>query len=139
MIAVIASVLFCFSIGAVRAAGQQSALPAPKLADVRTRDRSLETERVEIHRLISIPAKIKRPAGKFLLLLITETGDPKASFVIDPSSVGEGVLSPTPVFVYDRKTITVKKQMLGNIDLAAGEYFLKSGANGHILCTLTLE
>lgn len=104
-----------------------------------TAQSTMESEIIEIHRLMALPSKIQRPPGKFRLILDNQTGNRQASFVIDPSSVGEGALSPEPLFVYNRTTAAAKDKMSRILDLPAGQYFLKSIPSGHILCIITLK
>lgn len=97
-------------------------------------NRSLEMERVEIHRLIALPSSIKRPGGPFMLLLVNETGDPKASFVLERSAPAAEV-----VLVFDSQTPEVRHRKAGFLDLPKGEYHLKAAAGNQILCTITIE
>jgi len=102
-------------------------------------DKAIEAEQVEVHALAAVPSAIHRSDGEFILMLDNETRDPKAAFVLDPGDAGEGTLSQSPVLVYDQRTPAVKNRKAGFLDLARGTYYLKTGNNGHILCTITIE
>ena len=69
-----------------------------------------------------------------MLLLVNETGDPKASFVLERSAPAAEV-----VLVFDSQTPEVRHRKAGFLDLPKGEYHLKAAAGNQILCTITIE
>jgi hypothetical protein len=93
----------------------------------------LQMERVEIHRLMGLPPHITRPPGPFVLLLVNETGNPRASFAVQ--SVG----APTPLLVFDAHTPEVGHRRAGLLNGAKGQYQLKSLDTGRVLCTITIQ
>jgi hypothetical protein len=101
-------------------------------------DGSLEIERLEIHRLMALPSSIKRPAGPFVLVLVNETGNPKASFILE-RVIPAVEAAAAAAIVFDSHTPEVRHRKAGLLDLPKGGYYLKAAAKDQILCTLTIE
>lgn len=93
----------------------------------------LEIEHVEIHRLMALPNNITRPAGPFVLVLVNETGNPKASFAVQPARAGTAILA------FDAHTPEVRHRKAGLLDLPKGQYELTAVDSGHVLCTITIK
>ena len=93
----------------------------------------LEIERVEIHGRMALPSNITRPAGPFVLLLVNETGNPKASFVVRPAGTA------TATLVFDAHTPEVRRRKAGLLDLHKGQYELAAVDSEHVLCTITIK
>lgn len=93
----------------------------------------LEIERVEIHSRMALPTNITRPAGPFVLLLVNETGNPKASFAVRPARAA------TAILVFDAHTPEVKRRKAGILDLPKGQYELQAVDSGRVLCTITIK
>ena len=104
-------------------------------------EEKLEVEQVEVHRLMAIPSQIRRPAGRFLLLVINrDETDPDAAFVIDPAAVGDGKVGPNPVAQAGGKGISDRKhRSAALVDSMAGDFDLKYLKNGKVLCKIHLE
>ncbi len=102
--------------------------PAPGVKTV-----PLQMERVEIHRLMALPPRLTRPPGPFVLLLVNETGNPKASFAVQP------IGAPTPLLLFDAHTPEVAHRKAGLLNLAKGQYALKALDTGRVLCTITIR
>lgn len=101
----------------------------------------LEVEMVEIGRLMAIPNKIQRHPGKFILLVKNEnTADWDAAFVLDPSSVGDGIVGPNPLVRFGGKGLTdAKNRSVTIVDAVAGSWDLKSATTGKIACRITIQ
>lgn len=98
----------------------------------------LEIEVVEIGRFGASPDVIKRPAGKFILLIINRSDQPDASFALEPAKTEQLSRRAPPSFA--RKELWKRNQRAaGVIDTAAGELHLKSVTTGKTLCTITIE
>ncbi len=98
--------------------------------------KGLEVELIEVRRLMAIPNRIQRHAGKFILMVRNEdrTNFDEA-FVLDSSSVGDGVVGPSPLARFGGKGLTDGKNRSSIlIDGQPGEWDLKSASTGKILC-----
>ena len=93
----------------------------------------LEIERVEIHSHMALPSNITRPTGPFVLLLVNETGNPKASFAVERAQAADSIVR------FDAHTPEVKHRKAGLLDLPKGQYELKAVDSGHVLCTITIK
>lgn len=101
----------------------------------------VEVETVEIRRLMAIPNKIQRHPGKFILLVTNENrADFDAAFVLDPSSVGDGIVGPNPLLRFGGKGLTdAKNRSVTIVDAVAGSWDLKSATTGKIACRITIQ
>jgi hypothetical protein len=99
----------------------------------------VEVEVIEVGHGMAAPATIKRPAGKFILLVVNRSHDPAASFVLEPASVGEGVIGPNPILRLMDQRASSKHRIAGLVDLPAGQFYLKSAATGKVLCRITID
>ena len=130
-------VFMLLSLGGLGIAQDAIPLVNPPPAEDKKEGR-IEVEQVEIGRTLAIPSAIHRPLGKFVLVVANKTANQSASFVLDPGDAAEGTLSPTPILPFPGKT-SAKRKIAGILNLTAGVYFLKSTADGHILCTITID
>lgn len=99
----------------------------------------VEVEVIEVGRGMAAPATIKRPAGKFILLIVNRSHDPAVSFVLEPASAGEGIVGPNPILHLTDQPASNKHRIAGLVDLPAGQFYLKSAPTGKVLCRITID
>src|SRR5579883_1272143 len=80
-----------------------------------------------------IAASSYQAARALCAALVNETGNPKASFAVQP------VGAPTPLLLFDAHTPEVAHRKAGLLNLAKGQYALKALDTGRVLCTITIR
>jgi hypothetical protein len=135
------SVLFLALMGGVVApnAYPQRSIPLANQPASEKITGHMDVEIVEVGRGMAVPTTIKRPAGKLILLIVNRSHDPAASFVLEPASVGEGVIGPNPILHLTDQPASSKHRIAGLVDLPAGQFYLKSAATGKVLCRITVD
>ena len=87
---------------------------------------------------MAIPNAIERPAGKFILVLVSKSADAPQSFQLDPGAVAEKILGPNPLLKVEGGNVAQPKRKIAYlVDLPAGEFHLKTASTGMTLCKVT--
>jgi hypothetical protein len=99
-----------------------------------------EIELVDVRQRGAWPHHLQRKAGKFILLVINDTPDLSAAFVLEPAGVADGALGPNPILRIGAPGEWIHDHRLAALfDATTGNFDLKSAVTGKILCTITIE
>jgi len=131
--------IIVFAVCLLRGPASSQGIPVIGESASSKREKPLEAEQVELHRLYAIPSQLRRPHGEFLLVLDNQTGNRNAEFVIESGAAGERMSSSQLLLPFDHKTPDVRHRRAGVLNPPPGTYYLKSADSGHTFCTIIID
>ncbi len=101
----------------------------------------LQVEQIEVGDNAASPSSLRRKAGRFVLVITNRSRlNADAAFVIDPSSVGDGVVGPSPLLrMGGTHNSDYRRRSASLFDASVGSYDLKFAGSGKILCHIQID
>jgi hypothetical protein len=99
----------------------------------------IETEVVTVHGKSAEPASIKRPAGKFFLLVINKTHSPLSLTFDSPSLAATALATLTQALNLGALQSQSVRRVAGAFNAPPGTYNIRAAAGGTVLCTITIQ